>query len=58
MRMQESTESPLVVASPQPRVEETLNQRIAALVAESWPRPTAVPDSGMKPETMGSDVHA
>jgi hypothetical protein len=56
--MQERTASPLVVASPQPRVEETLNQGIAAEVAESWPRPTAVPDSGMKPETMGSDVQA
>jgi hypothetical protein len=58
VRMQERTEDALVVASPQPRVEVTLNQRIAAEVAESWPRPTAVPDSGMKPETMGSDVHA
>jgi hypothetical protein len=56
--MHERTEELFVVASPQPRVEETLNQRIAAEVAESWPRPTAVPDSGMKPETMGSDVQA
>lgn len=58
MRIQDRTEEPFVVASPHSRVDVTLNQRFAAEAALSWPRPAAVPDSGMKEEAMGSDVHA
>ena len=60
MRMQARTVSGDVVFPPHPTVEETLYQ-LAATASAVCPAAkllTAVPDSGMKPCTIGSSAQA
>jgi hypothetical protein len=56
--MHASTVAPSDDASPQSSFADTLYHKAALWLAEVWPSPMAVPDSGMKPATIGSAVHA
>lgn len=58
MRMHSSTVVLSEVASPHPRVEDTLNQEAVLVAFDFGVMPKTVPDSEMRPDTIGSDVHA
>jgi hypothetical protein len=56
--MQAKTSVRFEEAVPQPRPEVTLNQASLPVAVSIVPKPLIVPDSWIKPATIGSDVKA